>query len=101
MEHPLPSIRNSLVPTALVKLKVFESDSIASVEHKINAWVNETQNLVVCPGPVHWTGAAATVAITYVKATDNGDPERRQMVEAPKPTTESGSRSSRFESDGS
>ena len=101
MEHPLASVRPTLVPDSLVNVKVFEADSPDGVEAKINAWVVETQNLVVCPGPVHWTGSVATVALTYVEARSNDDPERRQMVEAPKPDAKPRSRSSRIESDGS
>jgi len=101
MEHPLASVRHTLVPDTLVNVKVFEGDSTDNVEAKINEWVGSTQNLVVCPGPVYWTGTVATVAITYVEARSNGDPEGRQMVEAPKPNAKPSGRGGRFESDGS
>lgn len=81
MEHPLVSVRSSLVPTSVVKVKVFESSTTVKLEEAINEWVADTQNLVVCPGPLTQTGHAATVVVTYVSAGENRDSVRSKQVE--------------------
>ena len=101
MEHPIFSVREELVPQAVVSVKVFEGATSAEVEEAINKWISETQNLVVCPGPLSAGAGSARIAITYVKANVNNDPERRRkMAEAPKLDAASSGKRARGESDG-
>lgn len=101
MEHPIFSVREELVPQAVVSVKVFEGATSTEVEEAINQWVSETQNLVVCPGPLSTGDGLARIAITYVKANANNDPERRRkMAEAPELDAKSSGKRPRNESDG-
>jgi hypothetical protein len=101
MEHPVFSVREELVPQALVNVKVFEGKTSVEVEEAINVWISETQNLVVCPGPLSTGEGGARMAVTYVKANINNDPERRRkMEESPKLDAVSDSDRFRGESDG-
>ena len=81
MEYPLISVKNSLVPTAIVHVKVFEAETIQKLEKIINEWVSTTQNLVVCPGPLTQNEGASTAIITYVSVGENCDPTRSKQVE--------------------
>jgi len=81
VEHPLVSVRDSLVPTAVVQVKAFQAPTTAKLERAINEWVAETQNLVVCPGPLTQTGREATVIVTYVSAGENRDSVRSGEME--------------------
>jgi len=99
MEHPIFSVREELVPGALVQVKLFEGKTAADLEVAINKWVVETQNLVVCPGPLSSSEGSAQMSVTYVKANSNHDPERtRKMAEAPRLDASAGN--SRLRSDG-
>ena len=42
--------------------------------------MNDTQNLVVCPGPVTQQGSLSSVVITYVSSGENHDPNGKQQV---------------------
>lgn len=102
MDYPLFSVKDSLVPTAVVNVKIFEAETADGLEELINKWVNDTQNLVVCPGPVTQRDSSSSVVITYVSSGENSDPVRQQqVVEAPVFPTKNGRRSSSVESDGS
>ena len=81
MEYPLISVKNALVPTAIVHVKVFEAETTRKLEEIINEWVLATQNLVVCPGPLTQNEGASTAIITYVLAGENHDPVRSKQVE--------------------
>ena len=81
MEHPLISVKDSLVPTAIVHVKVFEAETIQKLEEIINEWVISTQNLVVCPGPLTQNEGASAAMVTYVLAGGNSDPGRSKQVE--------------------
>ena len=101
MTHPIFSVKESLVPTAVVNVKIFEAETADGLEELINKWVNDTQNLVVCPGPVTQRESLSSVVITYVSSGENNDPSRKQqMVEAPVFTTKRGRKTSASESDG-
>lgn len=101
MEHPIFSVREELVPSAVVSVKVFEGKNSTEVEEAINTWVIETQNLVVCPGPLSTDAGKAFIAITYVEANNNGDPQRkREMVKTPTLDARPDSRRLGRESDG-
>lgn len=101
MEHPIFSVREELVPRALVNVKVFEGKTSVEVEAAVNAWISETQNLVVCPGPLSTEEGGARMAVTYVEAKDNNDPERRRKMEqSPKLNAVPSSNRFRGESDG-
>ena len=80
---------------------MFEGKTPDEVEKAINTWISETQSLVVCPGPLSSGKDGARMAVTYVKANNNDDPERRRkMAQSPKLDAVSGSDRSRGESDG-
>jgi|TARA_R110000824_G_scaffold82768_15_gene207516 hypothetical protein len=81
VEHPIFSVREELVPHAVVNLKVFEGDTTEEIESAINEWVKKTQNLVVCPGPLSVGMGRSSMAVTYVRANINGDPERKREVD--------------------
>lgn len=83
MEYPLISVKDSLVPTAVVHVKVFEAETVKKLEENINEWVSTTQNLVVCPGPLTQNESASTAIITYVSAGENHDPVRSKQVGQP------------------
>ena len=70
MEHPLYSVRETLVPSALVSVKVFSANTEDSLELEVASWVAKTQNLVVCPGPVNYEALSKRfiLALTYVAA---------------------------------
>jgi hypothetical protein len=101
MEHPIFSVREELVPQALVSVKVFEASTSGEVEALINSWIVETQNLVVCPGPVSSASGKSIVAITYVEANKNNDPEKeREVGKTPRLDAQPSGGVSNFESDG-
>jgi hypothetical protein len=80
------SVREELVPKAIVSVKLFEGRTSADIEEAINKWIMTTQNLVVCPGPLSTGVDKAVMAVTYVEANNNVDPQRkRKVVETPKP----------------
>lgn len=81
MEHPVISVRDSLVPSSTVKVKAFEASTTVKLEEDINTWVQDTQNLIVCPGPLTQTGHTATVVVTYVSAGENRDSVRSGKME--------------------
>ena len=81
MDHPIVSVRNSLVPTAVVQVKAFQAPTTEKLEEVINKWVAETQNLIVCPGPLTQTGREATAIVTYVSAGENRDSVRSGKME--------------------
>lgn len=83
MEHPLFSVKDSLVPRGVVNVKIFEEDNLQSLEEVINKWINETHSLVVCPGPFTQEDSSSSVVITYVPAGNNHDPNRPQEVANP------------------
>ena len=103
MDYPLVSVQESLVPTAVVNVKLFEADTQEALEELINQWVADTQNLVVCPGPVSIKDDVSSVAITYVAAGKNDDPNNRRPPKMAKPpfgSTRSSGKLSAKESDG-
>ena len=81
MEHPVVSVRNSLVPMAVVQVKAFEAPTTKKLEEVINEWVAKTQNLVVCPGPLTQTDHSATAIVTYVSVGENRDSIGSKQVE--------------------
>ena len=102
MDYPLISVRESLVPTAVVNVKVFEAKTLQELEQSINEWVASTQNLVVCPGPLTREDNLSSVIITYVSVGDNHDPARAgQMAKSFNVSTENHRNVSAKESDGS
>jgi hypothetical protein len=101
MDYPLFSVKESLVPTAVVNVKIFEAETADGLEEIINKWVNDTQNLVVCPGPVTQRDSLSSVVITYVSSGENNDPNRqRKVVEAPVFAAKTSRATSSTESDG-
>ncbi len=103
MEHPIYSVRESLVPSALVSVKVFKANTKDSLEKEIAAWVDRTQSLVVCPGPVHYdeSRSQVTLALTYVAAAKNNENRQQRTVgKTPTVTTRGTKKLSAFESDG-
>ena len=104
MNYPLISVQDLLVPTAVVKVKVFEAPTRDELEDLINTWVESTQNLVVCPGPMSTVDRSSSVVITYVAAGENNDPDSKtkppEMADTSSRTSSKGSRSTAKESDG-
>ena len=101
MDYPLISVKESLVPTAVVNVKVFEAETLQELERLINDWVASTQNLVVCPGPLTQEHNSSSVIITYVSVGDNNDPARpEQMAKSFNVSTENYRNVSAKESDG-
>ena len=86
MDYPLISVRESLVPTAVVSVKIFESVEGEELEEAVNKWVEETQNLVVCPGPVTNKDGVSSIAITYVASGRNDDPNKRSAPKVAHPS---------------
>lgn len=68
-----PDLRKHLVPDTLVFVKIFEQTSGSlPFEAQIEAWVQQTGNLIVIPGPVshdHESGVKS-LAVTYVSAVE-------------------------------
>ena len=103
MEHPIYSVRESLVPGALVSVKVFKAQTEDSLEQEISSWVSKTQNLIVCPGPVYYDNGQkkVTMALTYVSSgKDNEKRQQRSLGAAPSVTTRPVKKLSAFGSGG-
>jgi hypothetical protein len=101
VEHPLFSVKDSLVPRAVVNVKIFKEENLQRLEEVINKWIEETHNLVVCPGPFTREDSSSSVVITYVPAGKNHDPNRPQEVASPsRLVAKNGKDKSAKESDG-
>ncbi len=103
MEHPLYSVRETLVPSALVSVKVFHANTADSLELAVDSWVAKTQNLVVCPGPVNYEALSGNfvLALTYVAAVKNNENRQQKTVGKAVTNTSRGvEKLSAFESDG-
>lgn len=103
MAYPLISVQDSLVPTAVVKVEIFEASTHEELAELINKWVKDTQNLVVCPGPVSRDDETSRMAVTYVSSGRNDDPENRRPPKVEQPSSDATSNGRKFsakESDG-
>jgi len=101
MEHPIFSVKDSLVPRAVVNVKIFKADNLQQLEEAINKWVEETHNLVVCPGPFNQEDSSSSVVITYVSAGKNHDPTRaKEVAQSSGFVSKNGTYKSAKESDG-
>jgi len=103
MEHPLYSVRETLVPSALVSVKVFSASTEDSLELEVASWVDKTQNLVVCPGPVSYEELSGRfiLALTYVAAVKNNENRQQKTVGKAVTNTSRGAKKlTAFESDG-
>jgi hypothetical protein len=103
MEHPLYSVRETLVPSALVSVKVFSANTEDSLELEVASWIAKTQNLVVCPGPVNYEALSKRfiLALTYVAAVKNNENRQQKTVGKVITDTSRGVKKlSAFESDG-
>ena len=71
MDYPLISVRESLVPTAVVSVKIFESVEGEELEEAVNKWVEE---------------GVSSIAITYVASGRNDDPNKRSAPKVAHPS---------------
>lgn len=68
---PISSLRQFLLPSQILAVKVFEAATVEGLETEVNRWLDETKNIVVVCGPIHRADAAASLSmpVTYVPAT--------------------------------
>lgn len=68
-EMPIASLRQFLIPDAVVLVKLFSAADMSSLEKVINDWVGSTFNLVAMPGPVTvMPDGRLSMAVTYVES---------------------------------
>jgi hypothetical protein len=68
-EHPIPRVRDALIPGSLVSLRVFRSGpGDDTLDNQIEEWVQTTGSLIVMPGPVSEQGDTLFLPVTYVPA---------------------------------
>jgi hypothetical protein len=68
-EFPIPSLRQSLLPDQLVRVRTFMANNIEELDGQINNWITDTKALIVIPGPVSLLAPnSVSISLTYVAA---------------------------------
>ena len=73
-EFPITSLRDLLVPTAVLRLKTFEAESVTELDPLVNKWVDESQGIIVAISPVtqmtYMDRTVYAIAVTYLPAVE-------------------------------
>lgn len=77
-EFPIQSLRDFLIPDALLQVKLFEAKSLADLDSAINTWVLESKAIVATVSPALKTAVAGdlgisvsyTLSLTYLPAVE-------------------------------
>lgn len=77
-EFPIQSLRDFLVPDALLQVKLFEAKSLAELDSLINAWILKSKGIVVTVSPAVKTSVSGnpdvnanyTISLTYLPAVE-------------------------------
>jgi hypothetical protein len=68
-EFPIASLREFLLPSQLVNVRLFEGSSLQDLDDKINRWIGETKSIVAIPSSVSKTSEGNyLIAISFVNA---------------------------------
>lgn len=73
-EFPITSLRDLLVPTAVLRLKTFEAESVTELDPLVNKWVDESQGIIVAISPVtqmtYMSRTVYAIAVTYLPSVE-------------------------------
>lgn len=71
---PITSLRDLLVPTAVLRLKTFEADTVQELDSLVNDWISESQAIVVAISPIsqmtYLNDTKHVIAVTYLPAVE-------------------------------
>lgn len=70
VEFPLQSLRQFMMPNQTVQLKTFQAKDIQQLDIQINAWVQNTKNIIAVPGPAVTNAEGVLLSLTFVEAAE-------------------------------
>lgn len=77
-EFPIQSLRDFLIPDAILKVKLFEARNLEELDALINSWVSESKSIVATVSPAIKTvgdmgfglQTSYTISLTYLPAVE-------------------------------
>lgn len=68
-EFPISSLREFLLPSQLVGVRMFEADNLQALDDKVNRWIFDTKSIVAIPSSISRTADGNyMIAISFVPA---------------------------------
>ena len=72
-EFPIQSLRDFLIPDAILKVKVFEANDLLELERAVNDWILQSKAIVATVSPAIkaiTSNDSYTLSLTYLPAVE-------------------------------